>query len=76
MRSRRRILSSGAEDGPVVLYGVGDLVVARSGGVTLVTTRERAQELKVLLGRLPAALRGGGEAAPGEAEGEPGSREA
>lgn len=65
-----------AEDGPVVLYGVGDLVVARSGGITLVTTRERAQELKVLLARLPAALRGGGEAAPGGAKGEPGSREA
>ena len=32
-----------AEDGPVVTYGVEDLVVARSGGITLVTTRGRAR---------------------------------
>ncbi len=57
-----------AEDGPVVLYGVGDLVVARSGGVTLVTTREGASELKRLLGRLPPGLREGD--APGDTAGE------
>ena len=46
-----------AEDGPVVLFGVHDLVVARSGGITLVTRRDRAGELKDLLGRLPESLR-------------------
>lgn len=38
-----------AEGGRVVLFGVHDLVVVRSGGETLVTTRERAPELKRLL---------------------------
>lgn len=46
-----------AEDGPVVVFGVDGLVVARSGGVTLVTSRERAPELKELVGRLPERLR-------------------
>lgn len=45
-----------AEDGPVVLFGVENLVVARSGGITLVTTRERSGDLKQLLGRLPPGL--------------------
>ncbi len=45
-----------AEDGPVVLFGVDGLVVARSGGVTLVTSRERAVDLKELVGRLPVHL--------------------
>ena len=58
-----------AEDGPVVTYGVEDLVVARSGGITLVTTRARAHELEQLVGRLPHALRGqGGDAAAEEPE--------
>ncbi|MDE0395155.1 MAG: sugar phosphate nucleotidyltransferase [Gammaproteobacteria bacterium] len=56
-----------AEDGPVVTYGVDDLVVARSGGITLVTTRGRARELKQLVSRLPRALRAeGGDAASQE----------
>lgn len=45
-----------AEDGPVVLFGVSDLVVARSAGITLVTTRDRAAALKELVQRLPASL--------------------
>jgi len=48
-----------AEDGPIVLFGVDNLVVARSGGVTLVAPRERASELKELVNRLPARLRDG-----------------
>ncbi len=48
-----------AEDGPVVLFGVSDLVVVRSGGLTLVTSRERAPQLRQLLARLPEGLRQG-----------------
>ena len=47
-----------AEDGPVVAFGLEHCVVARAGGITLVTTRERASDLKRLLERLPDALRG------------------
>ena len=43
--------------GPVVLFGVDDLVVVRTRGVSFVTTRERAPDLKRLLERLPDALR-------------------
>jgi mannose-1-phosphate guanylyltransferase len=50
-----------AEDGPVVLFGVEGLVVVRSGGVTLVTTRERAPMLKELHARLSPLLRKGTE---------------
>jgi mannose-1-phosphate guanylyltransferase len=57
-----------AEDGPIVLFGVDDLVVARSGGVTLVAPRERASELKELVNRLPARVRDGMPAAPGEGD--------
>lgn len=46
-----------AEDGPVVLFGVEDLVVVRSAGVTLVTRRDRSADLKNLLSRLPPELR-------------------
>lgn len=38
-----------SEDGRVAVYGVDDLVVVRSGGQTLVTSREKAPELKKLL---------------------------
>lgn len=58
-----------AEDGPVVLFGVDDLVVARSGGMTLVTRRDRAAALKDLLGRLPDALRAPRLGASGEPSG-------
>ena len=48
-----------AEDGPVVLFGVDNLVVVRSGGITLVTSRQRSPQLKHLLARLPEGLREG-----------------
>ncbi len=46
-----------ADDGPLVVDGVSGLVVVRAHGVTLVTTRERAQYLKHLLETLPPDLR-------------------
>ena len=45
-------------DGPtVVLYGVDDLVVVSTKGVTLVTTVERSADLKMLLDSLPPDVR-------------------
>jgi len=41
-----------ADSGRIVLFGVEDLVVVRTGDTTLVTPRERAPELKSLLSRL------------------------
>jgi len=46
-----------AGDGTVVLYGVSDLVVVTSAGITLVTTAERSQDLKALLDSLPKNVR-------------------
>ena len=46
-----------AEGGAVVLYGVEGLVVVARDGLTLVTTIDRAAELKTLLDALPARLR-------------------
>jgi mannose-1-phosphate guanylyltransferase len=46
-----------AEAGSVVLYGVSDLVVVAQDGLTLVTTKERAAELKRLLDALPSTVR-------------------
>jgi mannose-1-phosphate guanylyltransferase len=46
-----------ADAGTVVMYGVRDLVVVTRPGLTLVTTRERAADLKTLLDRLPAHVR-------------------
>ncbi|MEO8879986.1 MAG: sugar phosphate nucleotidyltransferase [Gemmatimonadaceae bacterium] len=46
-----------AEAGSVVLYGVNDLVVVTRAGLTLVTTKDRAAELKLLLDALPPAVR-------------------
>ncbi len=46
-----------AESGPVVLFGVDDLVVVRTDHVTFVTSRERAPDLKELLPDLPESLR-------------------
>lgn len=46
-----------AEGSAVVLYGVSDLVVVVRDGVTLVTTVERAHDLKSLVDDLPADLR-------------------
>ena len=48
-----------SEGGPVVLFGVTDLVVVESGGVTLVTTRAHTRALKRLVDRLPPSLRAG-----------------
>ena len=46
-----------SDSGTVVLYGVDDLVVVTRAGLTLVTTVDRAADLKVLLDSLPAAVR-------------------
>jgi mannose-1-phosphate guanylyltransferase len=46
-----------AEDGALALYGTEDLVVVHAHGVTLVTPRSRAADLKSLLSRLPERLR-------------------
>ncbi len=46
-----------ADAGAVVLYGVHDLVVVTRDGLTLVTTKDRAAELKLLLDALPAHVR-------------------
>jgi mannose-1-phosphate guanylyltransferase len=46
-----------SEDGTVVLFGVEDLVVVRTGEVTLVAARDRTPELKSLLKQLPRNLR-------------------
>jgi mannose-1-phosphate guanylyltransferase len=47
-----------AEGAAVVLYGVDDLVVVARDGLVLVTTRDKAADLKALLDSLPADLRG------------------
>ena len=46
-----------AADGAVVLYGVTDLVVVTANGLTLVTTVDKAADLKTLIDSLPATLR-------------------
>jgi mannose-1-phosphate guanylyltransferase len=46
-----------ADDGPIVAFGVDDLVVVRTAGVTFVTRRDRAPDLKTLLAQLPERLR-------------------
>jgi mannose-1-phosphate guanylyltransferase len=46
-----------ADDGPLVVDGVEELVVVRANGVTLVTTKHRAAQLKDLLDALPRRLR-------------------
>jgi mannose-1-phosphate guanylyltransferase len=45
-----------SEDGPVVLFGVDDLVVVRAEGVTVVAPRGRSADWKTLLQRLPPEL--------------------
>jgi mannose-1-phosphate guanylyltransferase len=47
-----------SEDGTTVGYGLSGLVIVRARGITFVTTRERAPELKRLLDRLPPDLAG------------------
>ena len=46
-----------ADGGPVVAFGVEDLVIVRTGGVTFVMHRDRSPELKTLLATLPEHLR-------------------
>lgn len=46
-----------AEAATVVLYGVDNLVVVARDGLTLVTTSERATDLKALLESLPQSVR-------------------
>jgi mannose-1-phosphate guanylyltransferase len=46
-----------AEGGPIVAFGVDDLVIVRTGGVTFVAHRDRSSRLKELLARLPESLR-------------------
>ena len=59
MRWCEQILDGpGAELNAVVLYGVRDLIVVSRPGLTLVTTTERASDLKQLIDTLPRAIRG------------------
>jgi mannose-1-phosphate guanylyltransferase len=46
-----------AEGTDVVLYGVRDLVVVVRDGLTLVTTKESAADLKTLIAKLPREIR-------------------
>jgi mannose-1-phosphate guanylyltransferase len=46
-----------ADGTAVVLYGVRDLVVVSRGGLTLVTTTDRAADLKQLIDTLPPQIR-------------------
>jgi mannose-1-phosphate guanylyltransferase len=46
------------DSGELVMYGVNDLVVVKKGKLTLVTTTERASDLKRLIASLSAAERG------------------
>lgn len=48
-----------SEDGRVVLFGVEDLVVVRSGGETLVTRRDLAPELKRAISRIEVESKAG-----------------
>ncbi len=48
-----------AEDGPVVAFGVSDMVVVRASGITFIMPAERAAELKTLLDELPDNLKKG-----------------
>jgi mannose-1-phosphate guanylyltransferase len=50
-----------AEDGPVVAFGLSDVVIVRASGITFVTARERAVELKKLLAELPDNLQKGAD---------------
>ena len=46
-----------AEGGTIATFGVDDLVVVQCGEITLVTTTERAPDLKRLLAQLPSFVR-------------------
>lgn len=46
-----------AEDGPVVAFGVEDLVIVRANGITFVAHRDRSPDLKECLAQLPERLK-------------------
>lgn len=46
-----------ADGGPVVAFGVEDLVVVRTAGVTFVAHRDRTPDLKAMLGKIPEGLK-------------------
>ncbi len=46
-----------SEGATVAAFGVDDLVIVHSGGTTLVTTKEKAPDLKRLLDQLPRSVR-------------------
>ena len=48
-----------AEDGPVVAFGVSDMVVVRASGITFIMPAARAANLKTLLDELPENLKRG-----------------
>lgn len=56
LESRRNVVH--AEGDAVVLYGVEDLVVVSRPGLTLVTTVEKAEDLKALVESLPPEIKG------------------
>jgi mannose-1-phosphate guanylyltransferase len=45
-----------ADDGSIVAFGVSDLVIVRTAGITFVAPRDRTPELKTLLAQLPERL--------------------
>ena len=55
LESRGNVVHS--EGNTVVLYGVSDLVVVSRDGLTLVTTLDRAADLKTLIESLPSHIR-------------------
>jgi Mannose-1-phosphate guanylyltransferase len=55
--ARDNVVHSEGNGNAVVLYGVSDLVVVCRDGLTLVTTVERAADLKTLIASLPPTLR-------------------
>jgi mannose-1-phosphate guanylyltransferase len=46
-----------ADGGPVVAFGVDDLIVVRTAGITFVTHRQKSADLKQLIERIPERLR-------------------
>ncbi|HET7583309.1 MAG TPA: sugar phosphate nucleotidyltransferase [Gemmatimonadaceae bacterium] len=57
LRDVRDSITYADEGSTIVAYGVSDLVIVARGGLVLVTTPERATELKTLVDALPTALR-------------------
>jgi mannose-1-phosphate guanylyltransferase len=55
VESRNSVFYS--DQGPIVAFGVEDLVVVRTADVTFVAHRERSAELKSMLAQLPDSLR-------------------